>query len=80
VLNGHCNAPIAGHAMVSVSRLMLKGAVISLDGAELIEATREGPIDRPRELGRAVGLELLDNGAKAMIEASRRIVAGGPPQ
>lgn len=71
VLNGHCNAPIAGYARVSVSRLTLKGAVISLDGAQLIEVTREGAIDRPLELGRAVGLELLDKGAKAIIEATR---------
>jgi hydroxymethylbilane synthase len=71
VLNGHCNAPIAGHASVSVSRLTLKGAVISLDGAKLIEAQRDGAIDRPRELGRTVGLELLEKGAKAIIEATR---------
>lgn len=71
VLNGHCNAPIAGHATVSVSRLNLKGAVISLDGKTVVEATREGPIDRPRELGRAVGLDLLDKGARAIIEGTR---------
>lgn len=71
VLNGHCNAPIAGHATISVSRLKLKAAVISLDGAQLIEVACEGAIDRPRELGRAVGLELLDKGAKAIIEATR---------
>jgi hydroxymethylbilane synthase len=71
VLNGHCNAPIAGHAQLRVSRLALKGAVISPGGETLIEACREGPIDRPRELGRAVGLELLDKGAKAVIEKTR---------
>lgn len=71
VLNGHCNAPIAGHATISVSRLTLTGAVISPDGATLIEAAREGAIDRPRELGRAVGLELLEKGAKAVIEKTR---------
>lgn len=71
VLNGHCNAPIAGHATISVSRLTLRGAVISLDGSHLIEVRREGAIDRPRELGREVGLELLDKGAKAIIEATR---------
>lgn len=71
VLNGHCNAPIAGHATVSISRLRLKGAVISLDGKSIVEATREGPIDRPRELGRAVGLDLLDKGARAIIVGTR---------
>lgn len=71
VLNGHCNAPIAGHARVTVSRLALKGAVISLDGATLIEIDAEGAIDRPRELGRYVGLKLLESGARDIIEAAR---------
>ncbi len=71
VLNGHCNAPIAGHASVSVSRLTLRGAVISLDGQTLIEIEAEGAIDRPRELGRYVGLMLLEQGAKEIIEGAR---------
>lgn len=71
VLNGHCNAPIAGHATVKVSRLALRGAVISLDGKTIVEAAREGPIDRPRELGRTVGLDLIERGAKGIIEAAR---------
>lgn len=71
ILNGHCNAPIAGFAQVSVARLTLRGAVISHDGKTIIEAMREGPIDRPRELGRAVGLELVDKGAKRVIERAR---------
>ncbi len=36
-----------------------------------IEASRSGPADRPRELGRAVGLELLAKGAAEIIERSR---------
>ncbi|MDZ7628288.1 MAG: hydroxymethylbilane synthase [Parvularculaceae bacterium] len=71
ILNGHCNAPIAGYAQVSVARLTLRGAVISHDGKTLIEAMREGPLDRPRELGRAVGLDLVEKGAKRLIETAR---------
>lgn len=71
VLNGHCNAPIAGHASIHVSRLRLKGAVISPGGQTLVETVCDGSIDRPRELGRAVGLELLAKGAKAIIDATR---------
>lgn len=71
VLNGHCNAPIAGHASVDVSRLTLKGAVISMDGRTLIEIETAGAIDRPRELGRFVALKLLEQGAKEIIEATR---------
>ena len=71
VLNGHCNAPIAGFSRIDVSRLSLKGAVISLDGKTLIEIVADGAIDRPRELGRYVGMMLLEQGAKEIIEASR---------
>ncbi len=71
ILNGHCNAPIAGYAEIDVTRLRLRGAVISHDGRAILEAMREGPIDRPRELGRAVGLDLVEKGAKRMIEAAR---------
>lgn len=71
VLNGHCNAPIAGHATIDVARMTLKGAVISADGSEIIEIEAEGAIDRPRELGRYVGLKLLEQGAKAIIEGTR---------
>lgn len=71
VLNGHCNAPIAGHAALEVATLTLKGAVISADGETLIEAQASGPADRPRETGRKVGLMLLEKGAAAIIDATR---------
>jgi len=71
VLNGHCNSPIAGHAVLSDGGMHLRGAVIGIDGARLVEAEAHGAPDRPRELGRAVGLKLLEKGAGALIEASR---------
>jgi len=71
VLNGHCNSPIAGYAQISGGRLNLRAAVISEDGRQIIEASGAGAPDRPRELGRSVGLELLDKGAAKIIEASR---------
>ena len=71
VLDGHCNSPIAGHAILSGDRISLRAAVISLDGRDMIEATQEGAADRPRELGRSVGLELLDKGAATIIEAAQ---------
>lgn len=71
VLNGHCNAPIAGHAELAGRALSLRAAVLSEDGAKLIEAKGSGSADRPRELGRKVGLELIAKGAEALIEASR---------
>ena len=71
VLNGHCNSPIAGHATVVGADMMLRAAVIEEDGRRFIEAERTGPAERPRELGRLVGLELMAKGAAEIIERTR---------
>jgi len=51
--------------------MTLTASVLDEAGERFIEVTRSGPAERPRELGRAVGLELLDKGAAAIIERSR---------
>jgi hydroxymethylbilane synthase len=71
VLNGHCNSPIAGFSSIDGAQMSLTAAVLDEAGDLFIEASRSGPANRPRELGRAVGLELLDKGAAAIIERSR---------
>jgi hydroxymethylbilane synthase len=71
VLNGHCNSPIAGFSTIQGTQMSLTASVLDETGGLFIEASRSGPADRPRELGRAVGLELLDKGAAAIIERSR---------
>jgi hydroxymethylbilane synthase len=71
VLNGHCNSPIAGHATRAGSELTLRASVLDEAGDRFIEVTRKGPADRPRELGRAVGMELLDKGAAEIIARTR---------
>ncbi|HEY9455857.1 MAG TPA: hydroxymethylbilane synthase [Bradyrhizobium sp.] len=73
VLNGHCNSPIAGHATLSGNELTLTAAVLDEGGDRFIEVTRHGPADRPRELGRAIGLELLDKGAAEIIARTRPV-------
>src|SRR5580700_10681223 len=71
VLNGHCNSPIAGFSTIQGAQMTLTASVLDETGGLFIEASRAGPADRPRELGRAVGLELLDKGAAEIIERSR---------
>jgi hydroxymethylbilane synthase len=71
VLNGHCNSPIAGFSSIGVAQMSLTASVLDETGEMFIEASRSGPADRPRELGRAVGLELLAKGAAGIIERSR---------
>jgi hydroxymethylbilane synthase len=73
VLNGHCNSPIAGFAEVEGSQMSLAASVLDHAGSRIIEASRKGPANRPRELGRAVGLDLLANGAAEIIERSRPV-------
>jgi hydroxymethylbilane synthase len=73
VLNGHCNSPIAGFSTIDGARMSLTASVLDLDGEVFIEASRSGPADRPRELGRAVGLDLLQKGAAQIIERSRPV-------
>jgi hydroxymethylbilane synthase len=73
VLNGHCNSPIAGFSTIDGAQMSLTASVLDLAGGALIEVSRVGPADRPRELGRAVGLELLDRGAAGIIARSRPV-------
>jgi len=53
--------------------MSLTASVLDEAGALIIEASRSGPANRPRELGRAVGLELLAKGAADIIERSRPV-------
>lgn len=71
ILNGHCNSPVAGFASIEGAQMSLTASVLDEAGNLFIEASRSGPADRPRELGRAVGLELLAKGAADIIERSR---------
>jgi hydroxymethylbilane synthase len=73
VLNGHCNSPIAGFAEIDGGQMSLTASVLDHAGSRIIEASRSGPANRPRELGRAVGLELLAKGAADIIERSRPV-------
>jgi hydroxymethylbilane synthase len=71
VLNGHCNSPVAGFSTIAGADMTLTASVLDEAGGELIEVTRRGPANRPRELGRAVGLELLAKGAADIIARTR---------
>jgi hydroxymethylbilane synthase len=53
--------------------MRLAASVLDHAGHRIIEAQRSGPASRPRELGRAVGLELLASGAADIIERSRPV-------
>src|ERR1700749_4071740 len=67
VLNGHGNSPIAGYADIKGAQMTLTASVLDHAGSRIIEASRSGPADRPRELARAVGLGVPRKGAADII-------------
>jgi hydroxymethylbilane synthase len=71
VLNGHCNSPIAGYSTIDGAQMTLTASVLDEAGGHFIEASGRGPANRPRELGRAIGLELLHKGAAEIIARTR---------
>ena len=71
VLDGHCNSPIAAHAVLDGKTMRLEAAVMSLDGATILRERAEGEAAYPRELGRRVALALVAQGAQKLIEDTR---------
>ncbi len=71
LLNGHCNSPIAGHAVIAGADMTLTASVLDEADGAFIEVVRTAPAAYPRELGRAVAMELLDRGAADLIARSR---------
>jgi hydroxymethylbilane synthase len=59
VLDGSCRTPIAGLARVESSRLTFRGLVLTPDGAQTWEATREGAVSKAADLGAEAGREIL---------------------
>lgn len=70
-LDGGCELPIAAHAILNSGELNLQALVGVPDGSEFARSELSGPADQPRELGRAVAVELLERGADRIITALR---------
>ena len=68
-LGGGCQVPIGAHAVVTEGRLRMAALVSSPDGAEVVRGETEGPCDAAAALGAALGQELLDRGARRILEA-----------
>jgi hydroxymethylbilane synthase len=68
-LGGGCQVPIAAHAAPESDKLRLVGVVASLDGSEVVRASALGPTDDPEALGAAVARNLLEQGARAILES-----------
>jgi len=63
-----CHTPVAVHATIHGVRLRLRALVLSEDGEERIEGSAEGELRAPETLGVSLGRELLQRGARRILE------------
>ena len=68
-LQGGCQVPIAGHALLKGDELWLRGLVGTPDGTCLLVAEQAAPRAQAEELGRQVADELIAQGAHAILQA-----------
>lgn len=67
-LEGGCQVPIGGHARVEANRVELTGLVASVDGSNVFRITRSGRREEAAQLGVQVAEELLEAGARSILE------------
>lgn len=68
-LQGGCQLPIAGYAVLERDMLHLRGLVGAPDGGQIVRAEARGPAREPEALGRQVAHDLIARGARTIIEA-----------
>jgi hydroxymethylbilane synthase len=68
-LGGGCQVPIGAYATVASGSLRLLGLVASPNGDEVIRGESQGPASGAENLGRALGAELLERGARRILDA-----------
>jgi len=71
-LGGGCVAPIGVYARLSGGVVRVVVRVLSQDGTETIQVSRELPVERHIDAARDLAAELADRGAADLIEAARR--------
>ncbi|MEU6713799.1 hydroxymethylbilane synthase [Nonomuraea sp. NPDC046802] len=73
MLRGHCNSPIAGHACTTADgQMSLYGMVFNRDGSTFVRSHLWGDPGDPATLGSRVASDLLYQGARHLITATRR--------
>jgi hydroxymethylbilane synthase len=66
-LEGGCQVPIGGHAILAGESLTLRGLVGTVDGSEIVRAEISGPTTDAERLGTALAEELLEHGAAEIL-------------
>jgi hydroxymethylbilane synthase len=67
-LGGGCQVPIGAYAVVTGNRVRVHAIVASPDGAEIVRGESEGPVANADAIGRALALDLLERGARRILQ------------
>ncbi len=67
-LGGGCQVPVGAYAVVSGDTLSIQAVVSSPDGKTLIRRSGSGPVGDAATIGARIGGELLENGAREILE------------
>jgi len=68
-LGGGCQVPIGAYATLCRDRVRVLAIVAAPDGSEIVRAQSEGPAAEAREIGARVAADLLERGARQILEA-----------
>jgi hydroxymethylbilane synthase len=71
-LGGGCQVPIGAHATVNGASLHLAGLVIAPDGSAVVRGERDGETANAEQIGAELGAQLLEQGARALLETTRQ--------
>jgi len=66
-LEGGCQVPIGGHAILEGDEIFMRGLVGTVDGSEVIRAEIRGSREQAADLGVVVAEELLAHGADTIL-------------
>ena len=68
-LGGGCQVPIGAYAIATGGHLQIQAVVISPDGTEVVRGHAEGAMAEAASLGSALGADLLQRGARKILDA-----------
>ncbi len=67
-LGGDCQSPVAGHAVIEIDQLRIKGLVGMPDGSRIITAQENASCSEAGVIGRQLGEKLLNIGAAEILD------------
>ena len=68
-LNGGCQVPIAGFAVLENGQVFMRGLVGNPDGSLIYRAEKTGSVDQIEAIGRLIAEDLLSQGADKVLQA-----------